>query len=327
MSLVKYMIVEGIENGERLDKWFKSHFPNLNHGYLHKLLRTGQIRIDGSRVKADYRLISGQKIRIPPINDGRITQNKKSYISKSVSNQELAAHLRDRIIYADDDILAINKPEGLAVQGGSSTTEHLDGVLNGLKLGKPERPRLAHRLDRDTSGVLLLARSKNSARWLTAAFKVRQTRKLYWALVSGAPKNPNGIIDLSLQKSRGRYGERMVITKDGKVAKTIYRVIDQTNNQVAWLSLEPQTGRTHQLRVHTAFGLSTPIIGDGKYGGVRAYPSGLPYTNTMQLHARAIKIINPQGKNLTIVAPTPRNMKANFKFLGFSESEENSIFI
>lgn len=323
MSNVQLLTVDAEDDGARLDRWFKRHFPALAHGRLRKLLRTGQVRLDGRRAKANDRLEQGQQVRIPPLNFSAARPGRAGP-QRTPDMSGLAADLRGRILYQDDDILAIDKPAGLAVQGGSKTSRHIDAALDGLRLGAKDRPRLVHRLDRDTSGVLLLARSVGAARWLTAAFQRRQTRKLYWALVAGAPLRDQGLIDMPLGKLGGRNGEKMAASPLGKRAQTVYRIVDRAGRKASWLAMEPLTGRTHQLRAHAALALETPIIGDGKYGGKEAFPDGLPDAGNTQLHARAIRLASPGRRRILIEAPPPSSMKANFDFLGFNERDENA---
>ena len=327
MSPVQMVTVADDDNGSRLDKWFKRHFPSVSHGRLQKLLRTGQVRLDGRRAKANERLAIGQQVRVPPLGSPETAPPPKVKPHVHEAMRHLAHELRNRVLYQDDEILAIDKPSGLAVQGGSKTNLHIDGALDGLKLGAKDRPRLVHRLDRDTSGVLLLGRSRKAAQWLTAAFQRRETRKLYWAVVAGAPTTDAGVIDLALDKHGGRQGEKMVASEDGKSARTLFRVVDRASRRAAWLAMEPLTGRTHQLRAHAALALKTPIIGDGKYGGSAAFPDGFPEIKTMQLHARAIQLVSLSGRPILIECPLPDGMCENFKFLGFQEQEELAGFL
>ena len=325
MNAVQMVTVHNDDDGSRLDKWFKRHFPTVSHGQLQKLLRTGQVRLDGRRTRANERLVTGQKVRVPPLKSIKTATKAKSHAYGEI--RHLARELRKRVLYQDDDILAIDKPSGLAVQGGSKTIQHIDGALDGLKLGAKDRPRLVHRLDRDTSGVLLLGRSRKAAQLLTAAFQRRETRKLYWAVVAGAPTLDEGFIDLALDKHGGRWGEKMVAFEGGKSAQTLFRVVDRVGRLAAWLAMEPLTGRTHQLRAHAALALKTPIIGDGKYGGSNAFPDGLPVTKTMQLHARAIQLLSLSGQPLLIESPLPEGMNENFEFLGFQERDKQAGFL
>jgi 23S rRNA pseudouridine955/2504/2580 synthase len=242
-----------------------------------------------------------------------------------VDSRDLAA-LRASVLFRDDAVIAIDKPAGLAVQGGSGQHRHLDAMLDGLRFGSAERPRLVHRLDKDTSGVLLLARTAAAARKLTAAFKGKSTRKVYWALVAGAPPEPRGLIDLPLFKAGAAGGEKMTAAEDGKSAQTLYQVV-QTRKAagaaVSWLVLMPLTGRTHQLRAHCAL-LGAPILYDGKYGGRAAFPEGLVFDGAagnpkrLMLLAREIAVPHPEHETtLRVEAPPPAHMAAVFAALGF----------
>ena len=316
------------DNGLRLDRWFKKHYPGLRHGRLQKLLRTGQVRLDGGRAKAGARLSAGQSVRIPPIDEAAEQPSPdRGPARQTPANKALAADLVERVVYMDDAILAIDKPAGLAVQGGSKTRVHLDGMLDALRFGAKERPRLVHRLDKDTSGVLLLARTAEAARWLTRSFRDRTTRKLYWAVTAGVPKIRSGLIDMPLKKSPGRKGEKMMASEMGKSAETVYRVLDRAGRKSALLALEPLTGRTHQIRAHAALALEPPIIGDGKYGGGAAFPDGVPEGGQLQLHARALRLAPPSGKDILIEAPVPASMRQVCEFFGFHSDLEITSFL
>ena len=236
--------------------------------------------------------------------------------------------IRSLVIYQDDHVIAINKPSGIAVQGGTGTTRHIDGLLEGLKFKKKDKPRLVHRLDKDTSGVLLLARDRKTATELTRSFAARDTLKLYWAVVVGTPRPDKGIIDMKIAKLPGQKGERMVEDEEeGKFAQTIYRVLDQAGQQASWLAMEPLTGRTHQLRVHAADALNTPVIGDGKYGGAEAYLGGDNISQDLHLHARMINIPHPaSGKPLEIKAEMPDHMRETLSFLGMRPEADYDLF-
>ncbi|MCW8951586.1 MAG: RluA family pseudouridine synthase [Rhodospirillales bacterium] len=304
------------EDGVRLDRWFKRHHPELPFGRLAKLLRTGQIRVDGKRAKAGQRLEEGQEIRVPPLGDAPAPVKRKPETPKRIDEKDAEA-LRKCVLYRDRDVLIINKPPGLAVQGGSKTAVHLDGMLDALRFDAKERPRLVHRLDKDTSGVIVLARNARAAAFLTESFRTRTVRKLYWAAVVGVPKPAMGIIDMPLAKLPGKSGDKVVADEDfGKVARTAYRIIDSAGRKAAWLAMEPLTGRTHQLRVHCAI-LGTPIIGDGKYGGAEAFALGDGVTSMVHLHARAIRFKGSDGKTIVAVAPLPDHMVSTWAFLGF----------
>lgn len=331
MSGVEILTVDAGDDGLRLDRWFKRHFPDLSHGHLQKLLRTGQVRLDGRRVKASDRLATGQEIRIPPLPVADVATTAGTAHARRAGERArhaaIAEDLADRVLFKNDAVLVIDKPAGLAVQGGSKTDRHVDGALDGLRLGAPERPRLVHRLDKDTSGVLVLARSVGAARWLTTEFRRRATHKLYWALVAGVPAVEQGRIDMALDKLPGGRGEKMAASDDGKPARTFYRVVDRAGRKAAWLAMEPLTGRTHQLRVHAAIGLETPIVGDGKYGPGAAIPDGWPEPRRLQLHARAIQLAMPSGPPILVQAPLPGHMKANFDFLGFDPADPEAGFL
>jgi len=308
----------------RLDRWFKRHFPDLGHGRLEKLLRTGQVRVDGKRARAGDRVVAGQMVRVPPL--GELTPAASRPQSRTAPRQEDVARLLGSILHRDDSVIVIDKPPGLAVQGGTATERHLDAMLDALQFDARERPRLVHRLDKDTSGVLVLARTAVAARFLTTAFRDKSTKKIYWAASVGLPEPRHGRIDLPLAKLPGPAGERVVHDPDeGKRAITDYRVVSHAGDKIAWVALHPITGRTHQLRAHMA-ALATPILGDGKYGGTAAHPSGVPDARKLHLHARALSLPHPDGGTLTVSAPLPDHMKRCWAFFGFSEVDERDPF-
>ena len=313
MTSVQTLTVTRDEAEMRLDRWFKRRFPELGHGRLEKLLRTGQIRVDGKRAKANHRLLAGQQIRIPPLDAEETAEVGKP--PRPIPESEAAA-LRAAVLYRDDEVIAINKPAGLSVQGGKGIERHVDGMLDALRFGTAERPRLVHRLDRDTSGVLLLARTARAAGWLAAAFRQKETRKLYWAAVIGAPKLDRGKIDLPLSKLPRPAGERVMPDEEGRRAVTYYQVMEHAGRRVAWLALMPVTGRTHQLRAHCV-AMGTPILGDGKYGGEAAFLPGAEVAKQLHLHARQIIVPRPQGGSIKVVAPLPPHMRATWSFFGF----------
>ena len=313
MDGVRTIRVTDDEAELRLDRWFRRHYPELTHGRLEKLLRTGQVRVDGGRVKASARLEAGQTIRVPPL--GQATSPPPKREERAVSEED-AVFARSLVIHRDDDVLVLNKPAGLAVQGGTGTTRHLDGMLDALRFGSAERPRLAHRLDRDTSGIILLGRTARATAFLARAFQGREALKTYWAITVGVPVPQRGRIDLSLAKTGGKGYERMEADEDeGKRAITDYTVIDHAGKKAAWVELIPRTGRTHQLRAHCA-ALGTPILGDGKYGGRTAMLQGIE-TRRVHLHARAIEMPHPSGGMLHVTAPLPDFMQETWRFLGF----------
>ncbi len=317
MSGVAQRIVASDEAGMRLDRWFRQHYPGLGHGRLEKLLRTGQVRVEGRRVKSGQRLEAGQSIRVPPLDDTQAGRPARP--EPSDADAELA---RSIVLYRDDAVIAVNKPAGLAVQGGAKTSRHLDGMLDALRFGSEERPRLVHRLDRDTSGVLILARTAPAARALTASFRGKDVAKLYWAATAGVPDRDEGIIDLALSKraGAGRTGGEAVAPdpEAGQKAVTAYRVIDRAGSRAAFLALWPKTGRTHQLRVHCA-AIGHPILGDGKYGGPAAFPGGDGIASRLHLHARRLVLPHPAGRGrVDVIAPLPDHMVETWKTLGFS---------
>lgn len=321
MTGVQHRPVAADEADIRLDRWFRRHFPALKHGRLEKLLRTGQIRVDGSRARASTRLEAGQDIRIPPLDEAA----KKT---DAPAPQKVSAKDRDwinaMVIHADDHVIALNKPPGVAVQGGSKIGRHIDGLLGALVGRRDDRPKLVHRLDRDTSGVLLVARSASDAAALGEAFRSRETEKIYWALVAGVPKPRAGRIDVALLKRDGPDGNEKVVADPamGKAAVTGYETVETAGRRAAWLRLRPETGRTHQLRVHCA-GLGTPIVGDGKYGGTASRIDGLPGTDKLHLHARAIALPHPAGGTLRITAPLSPAMAETWRFLGFDPDRKD----
>jgi 23S rRNA pseudouridine955/2504/2580 synthase len=310
-NAVRHMEVSKDDDDIRVDRWFKRHFPDVPYGQLAKWLRTGQVRVDGGRVKPSVRLSSGQEIRLPPMASGA----SGALGAKLKVSAKDAADLQSRVFYKDDHVIAINKPSGLAVQGGTRTTRHVDGMLDALRYGAEERPRLVHRLDKDTSGVLLLARTRQAAQTLSRAFQGRSVDKVYWALVMGVPEIEAGTIDSPLAKG-GDYGhEKMEGAEDGQFAETDYRIIDHAAGRVAWLELRPRTGRTHQLRAHCAL-IGNPILGDGKYGGRASFFSGLP--KRLHLHAHTLSLPHPAGgERLQLSAPLDIELRESWKFLGF----------
>jgi 23S rRNA pseudouridine955/2504/2580 synthase len=315
VTAAKTETVAAADGVVRLDRWFRRHYPALSHGRLEKLLRTGQIRVDGRRVRASERIEPGQRVRVPP------SAEAASPPAQRLPPEEEAA-ARRLVLYRDETLLVLNKPPGLAVQGGSGQRRHLDAILDGLRFGSEERPRLVHRLDKETSGVLLIARTAAAAAHLARAFREKTAKKIYWALVAGLPKAKEGRIDLPLRKAAGADGERVrPDAEEGKRALTLYRVLDNAGNRASFLLLLPLTGRTHQLRVHCA-ALGTPILGDAKYGGGAAEIAGLPVSG-LHLHARALEIAHPSGGTLRITAPLPLHMRASCDFFGFAPPEKD----
>ena len=317
MSRVQTIEVAADDAEIRLDRWFRRHFPALGHARLEKLLRTGQIRLDGGRVKASTRIAAGQQVRVPPIDDAAKPPPRRPADADPADIERL----RGLVLYRDDDVIALNKPPGLAVQGGSKVTRHVDAMLDGLRFGSGERPRLVHRLDKDTSGILLLGRTARATAALAEAFRGKAAKKTYWALTAGVPRPARGRIDLAVAKQKAPHleGGRERMAPDagqGKRAITYYAVVETAGRKAAWIALRPLTGRTHQLRVHCA-AIGTPILGDGKYGGAAAFLTGVPGGNSLHLHAEEIDLPHPGGGRLRVAAPLSDAMAATWRFFGF----------
>ena len=326
MAGAEQITVEVGETGMRLDRWFKSHFPGLGFGHLQKMLRSGQIRVDGGRVKADTRVEPGQVVRIPALEvdkkkDGLLT-------ARTMRDQDDGDVLAKMLIYEDSNVFIFNKPTGLAVQGGSGIVRHLDDMLEAWRNKKGEKPRLVHRLDRDTSGVLVVARTRFSAMKLAEAFRARETKKTYWALVKGAPPKHEDKISTWLIKEQAPDGDRMRAAKHGEKgadhAVSYYRVLEHAAQTMTWLEMEPYTGRTHQLRVHAAY-IGCPIIGDSKYFEHETsweFPGGLQ--NKLHLHARRIVIPHPDHGMIDVTAPIPPHMRQSWNLIGFDDKSGDS---
>ncbi len=334
MSRVQMIQVEDDGDNQRLDRWLRKQFSQLSQVQIEKMCRKGEIRVDGGRVKANTRMVVGQSVRVPPLPEaGERTTN---LIPRTISKED-AAMIQACVIYKDDHIIALNKPAGLAVQGGSKTTRHVDGLAEALKYELDTKPKLVHRLDKDTSGVLLLARTGKAALGLAKAFQTRETRKIYWAAVAGCPHPKVGTIKFGLVKAAGHgphgAGEKMICVHpkevqnhDGaKHATTDYRVLEEVGKRAAWVALVPITGRTHQLRAHMAE-IGSPIVGDGKYGtnsqtnegdGWGAQLGG-DISKKMHLHARSIHLTHPITKaDLMLTAPMPDHMQRTWDMFGW----------
>jgi 23S rRNA pseudouridine955/2504/2580 synthase len=332
------------EEGLRLDRWFKRRIPNLSLSHLNKIVRTGEVRVDGARVKTATRLAIGQRVRVPPLNLPASVAP-----AHEISSADLRA-LREMVLYEDRDLIVLNKPFGLAVQGGSGTTRHIDGMLVAMPNERGDRPVLVHRLDRDTSGVLLAAKTRKIAAELGEIFRSGQARKIYWAVVKGVPKPAQGRISLYLAKGE-RMGEARSLRSDGgergnlekmRIARhgdedarhsvTYYAILDKAPPRIAWLSLKPITGRTHQLRAH-AEAIGHPIIGDPKYGGRLANGGNgdrlrmIPDTVERKLHlvARRLALPHPRGGTLDVTAPLPPHMQRTFELFSFDASRYDPI--
>jgi 23S rRNA pseudouridine955/2504/2580 synthase len=317
MSGVETRRVDKDEAGIRLDRWFKLHFPGLGFGHLQKLIRSGQVRVDGARVEASTRLATGQSIRVPPLKAADPRPTPAKAVGRSGDREALEA----AILHEDSQVIVLDKPAGLAVQGGSGLTRHVDAMLDAFTDRHGRKPRLVHRLDRDTAGVLVVARTRSAAAFLGQAFKARETRKIYWALVAGVPRPSQGSISTFLARDEDK--ERMRIARHGERgadhAVTQFALADQAGQKVSWLVMRPITGRTHQLRAHAAH-IGHPIVGDRKYFNVENWelPGGLQ--NRLHLLARRIVIPHPEGGMLDISAPLPPHMRQSWAVLGFDEA-------
>ncbi len=337
MSGVQILTVGQGEGDQRIDRWLRRRFPHLSQGRIEKMCRKGELRLDGARVKSATRIADGQQVRVPPLPaPGEITAAPVPKVSAADAEM-----IRRAVIYRDDHILALNKPPGLPSQGGSKQTRHVDGLAEALRFGLEEKPRLVHRLDKDTSGVLLMARTRRIASALTDAFRSRETRKIYWALVAGVPHPPMGTIRYGLVKApgHGRQGEAekmlclhpdaIEVTPGAKRATTDYAVLSSLAKRAAWVALVPVTGRTHQLRAHMAE-LGHPIVGDGKYGGSGQENLGDGWgaqlggdiSKKLHLHARSLSLAHPvTGARLTLTAALPEHMARSWDTFGWAPGD------
>ncbi|MDG6077994.1 RluA family pseudouridine synthase [Erythrobacter litoralis] len=317
---VRQFTIAPDDDGIRLDRWFKRHLPQVGFGTVSKWARTGQIRVDGKRAKPDDRLEQGQQLRVPPGGD---TPDRKPKTKRPLTQAEVE-QAEGMVVQQTPSAIVLNKPPGLATQGGTNTTSHVDGLLDAFTPGEDDpRPRLVHRLDKDTSGILLIARTPGSAAFFSKRFSGRSAKKIYWALVIGVPDIREGTIDAPLAKQPGSGGEKMHVDHEGgQPAKTKYRVVESAGKKVSWLELQPMTGRTHQLRVHCA-AMGHPIVGDGKYGGKDAFLTG-SISRKMHLHARRLIIDSPDGGKLDAVADLPEHFAASMEQLGFDEAASDA---
>ncbi|MEO0501732.1 MAG: RluA family pseudouridine synthase [Pseudomonadota bacterium] len=334
MSGVQTITVGADEGDQRLDRFLKRRFPQLSQGMIEKMCRKGECRVDGGRVKSSTRVDEGQAVRVPPLPDRPAPVRERS----AVSDKD-ARMIRDCVIYQDDHVIALNKPSGLPTQGGSGQTRHVDGLAEALQYDFDDKPRLVHRLDKDTSGVLLLARTRLAAKALTAAMRHRETRKIYWALVAGVPTPYLGEIKYGLVKAPGRgrggEGEKMIAvhprdmndTEGAKRAHTLYATLYRVASRAAWVAMEPITGRTHQLRAHMAE-IGHPIAGDGKYGGSGQENMGDGWgaqiggviSNKLHLHARMMRFEHPETRQpVAVTAPLPPHMANSWDTFGWTE--------
>jgi 23S rRNA pseudouridine955/2504/2580 synthase len=303
------------DNDIRLDRWFKRHFPNLQHSVVEKYLRKGAVRLDGKKTKSSERIMAGQVLSYPDLGAEESTPQK---IKPLVSEKD-AEFVRKLVLYKDENIIVINKPFGLAVQGGTKIKRNLDDMLDALKFDAKERPKLVHRLDKDTSGVLVLARNTKTASYLSKMFAGKEIEKTYLALVHGCPLQAMGVIDYRLVKAvqgESSYERVAVDDDDGKYARTEYLVLESLGRKFALMQLKPLTGRTHQLRVHTQ-AIGCPIVGDEKYGDDSDNLANIGIAQGLHLHARRVVIpAFGSGKKIDITAPLPPHIKESFKNLG-----------
>jgi 23S rRNA pseudouridine955/2504/2580 synthase len=310
------------DDGIRLDRWFKRHMPDVSFNIVSRWARTGQLRVNGERAVPGDRIEAGQEIRFPPV-DAAPARAPRAQPRRELLTEDEAQFVREMVIYEDPAAFVLNKPPGLATQGGTKTTQHLDRLLDGLA-DERGRPKLVHRLDKDTSGALLVARTARSAGHFAKAFSSRTARKVYWALVVGVPSPDEGLIDAPLAKQPGTGGEKMHISEEhGLPAKTRWRTVDHAGNRAAWVELQPLTGRTHQLRAHMA-ALGHPIVGDAKYGGPEAFLTG-GISRKLHLHARRIKIDAPDGRAIDVTADLPPHISESLATLGFDPLAGDSL--
>ncbi len=318
---VRTFTVAPDDDGIRLDRWFKRHLPDASFNLVSRWARTGQLRVDGKRATPGDRIEAGQSIRVPPAEpveprEGKPERAPRPKKERPVLSDDETAFAQSLVIHKDAAALVLNKPPGLATQGGTKTDEHVDRLLDALWFEEEGRPKLVHRLDKDTSGALIVARTARTAGYFAKAFSSRTARKVYWAIVVGVPDIHDGMIELPIAKQPGSGGEKMhVDMKEGAAARTRYRVIERAGNAAAWVELQPFTGRTHQLRVHMA-AIGHPIVGDGKYGGRDAFLTGT-ISRKMHLHARRIKVDHPDGGQIDVRAELPEHFSETIADLGF----------
>lgn len=319
---VRQFTVDVEDDGIRLDRWFKRNLPDATFNIVSRWSRTGQLRVDGKRAAPGDRIEAGQIIRVPPAEAPSPDKARPRVERRRLSDDEIA-YVNEMVIHRDPAAIVVNKPPGLATQGGTKTNTHLDGLLDGLADERGERPKLVHRLDKDTSGVLLLARTPRAAAFFSKSFSSRTARKVYWALVVGVPEIRDGYIDLPLAKQPGTGGEKMHVDEEnGLAARTRYRVVERAGNRACWVELQPHTGRTHQLRVHMA-AIGHPIVGDGKYGGQEAFLTGA-ISRKLHLHARRLRIDHPDGGQIDVTADLPTHFADTLAALGF-ELEQGDL--
>jgi 23S rRNA pseudouridine955/2504/2580 synthase len=317
MSEPRNFTVTGDDDGIRLDRWFKRNLPEVSFNIVSRWARTGQLRLDGKRAAPGDRIEAGQQIRVPP-PEAAPARSPRPQRGVELLTPEETELVREMVIYQDPHAFVLAKPPGLATQGGTKTHHHLDRLLDGLADDAGARPKLVHRLDKDTSGALLVARTARAAGHFAKAFAGRTARKVYWALIVGVPSPEEGLIDLPLAKQPGTGGEKMHVSEEaGQPAKTRWRVVERAGNRTAWVELQPLTGRTHQLRAHMA-AIGHPIVGDAKYGGPEAFLTG-GISRKLHLHARRIRIDAPDGGAIDVTAELPPHFAESLATLGFEQ--------
>lgn len=317
---VRTFAVSEEDDGIRLDRWFRRNLPEVSFGQVSRWARTGQLRLDGKRATPGDRIEAGQSIRVPPQGEEAPETPKQRLPKREILTEEEIEFVRSLVIHEDKAAIVVNKPPGLATQGGTKTKDHLDRLLDGLVDEDAPRPKLVHRLDKDTSGALLVARTPRAAAAFSKSFSGRTARKVYWAIVTGVPSVEDGLIDLPLAKQPGTGGEKMHVDEDeGQPSRTRYRVIERAGNRAAWVELQPLTGRTHQLRVHM-LAIGHPILGDGKYGGLDAFLTGA-VSRKLHLHARRLRIDHPDGGRIDVTAQLPDHFAATMATLGFDPAD------
>ncbi len=319
MSEARTLTVGADDDGIRVDRWFQRHVPEFGFGAVARAARTGQIRVDGKRVDPGDRVATGQSVRVPPAPPAA----KDGVVPPRPLSAEDTAYIQSLVIHRDAHAIVLNKPAGLATQGGTSTFRHIDGLLDGLRF-EAGRPKLVHRLDKDTSGVLLLARSARAAAHFSREFAGRTARKVYWALTVGSPSLDAGMIEAALAKQPGSGGEKMHVDPvEGAPARTRFRVIDRAGPRAAFIEFQPLTGRTHQIRVH-AMAMGHPIVGDGKYGLADAYLTG-GISRKLHLHARRLVIESLDGAKIDVTAALPDHIAQSLDMLGFQEADGDRL--
>jgi 23S rRNA pseudouridine955/2504/2580 synthase len=322
VSDVRTYTVSEDDDGIRLDRWFKRHVPEVSFNLVSRWSRTGQLRVNGNKAVPGDRVETGQEIRFPAAADEPARPARQQPRRDPLTADE-EQFVRDMVIWEDPTAFVLNKPPGLATQGGTKTTQHLDRLLDGIG-DERGRPKLVHRLDKDTSGALLVARTARAAGHFAKAFSGRTARKVYWAIVIGVPDADHGTIDAPLAKQPGTGGEKMHIDEEhGLAAKTRWRTIDHAGNRAAWVELQPLTGRTHQLRAHMA-AIGHPIVGDAKYGGAEAFLTG-GISRKLHLHARRIRIDAPEGGKIDVSAELPTHFSESLAMLGFDPLAGDSM--